>query len=177
MDSFIDNLKFRKNLVIVINNKWSVDQLCSIYLAKIFLSLKLNVDVKIISNYFSGSEIFLLNDYICEKKDIIFEFEPTTKTINITEIGNTTFQKIVNINTNSFTDYFYDLIIKNDFVIDKEIIGFYTLLGYKFSTLYNEENEKNKRIFKLFKILTDEEFYTLEYNVDQVVERIDNYVL
>lgn len=173
MEFFFDNKKV-KNIVIYIDNFYSVDELCACVLAKIFFSLKYKISVKIVSLNFKGSEIFIINDYEISKKDAILYFNSPKNQIKVNYL-NTKFK--FNLEQENITMYFYNLIVKYNYLIDLEIIGFYSLLSLK-CTYFNNKNQKEikQTYLKLLKIMNSEQFYTLEYNVDQVVNSLDNYI-
>lgn len=173
MEFFFDN-KNVKNIVIYIDNFYSVDELCACVLAKIYFSLKYKTSVKIVSSSFSGSEIFIVNNYEISKKDTILNFNSQKNQITVSYLNSEYKFKLTQEN---ITMYFYNLIVKYNYLVDFEIIGFYSLLSLK-CTYFNNMNQKEveQTYLKLLKIMNSEQFYTLEYNVDQVVNSLDNYM-
>lgn len=163
-----------KTIFININKYYSVDILCSCVLAKIFLSLKCNCKVVIVSKYFQGSSIFLLSQKKKTKKDINLSFDMFSKNIIVQNQ-----EQIIEfeVDTNTLSEYFFNLIVKYNYVIDYELIGFYTLVGMKTSLGILNDKQKKQTYLKLLKIMNKEQFYTLEYNVDQLIEKIDMYVV
>lgn len=170
METYFDDKKIRNNIVIKIGSYWSVDELCSIYLLKIFLALKYNKDVYICSSHFKGSEIFLVSDYEVDNKDVV---------INVDCVNNTLIvdNEKIKVTCFSLSEYFFKLLVKYDFIVDYELIGFYTLLSYKLTTLNLNQDKQKLKFLKLLNIMNEESFYTLEHNVDQVVEKLDDYMV
>lgn len=173
MEFFFDNKKV-ENIVIYIDNFYSVDELCACVLAKIYFSLKYKTSVKIVSSNFDGSEIFIVNNYEISKKDAILHFNSQKNQIQVNFLNS---EVKFDLTQENITMYFYNLIVKYNYLVDFEIIGFYSLLSLK-CTHFNNMNQKEveQTYLKLLKIMNSEQFYTLEYNVDQVVNYLDNYM-
>lgn len=169
---FNEELFENSNIVIQIGEFWTIDQLCASVLAKIFLSLKCKTKVFINSTSFQGSDIFLVNNCDVSDNDWIISFDN-----NQIQVKNKKETKCFLVEQEIISLYFYNLIVKYNYVIDYEIVGFYTLVALKTSLYLEDEKQKQQNYLKLLKIMNEEQFYTLEYNVDQLIEKVDNFVI
>ena len=168
----LEKLSLTKNVNINIGQQRNVDQMCSTILLKIYLTLEYNCEVRIISNIFLGNELFPINKKPFLNKQTDIWINSVNKEIIFDNQKNG--KRKVKIKSITISDYIFTLIYLKNFVIDKELIGFYTILSLK----YNLDNKKYNEIkVKLLNILTDNELNILDSNVEKIIDNISNFMV
>lgn len=171
MKDLFNKINHRNLAVIEVSNLSNVDELCSTILLKIYLSLKYNYNVKITSKYLLGSDIFHFDSYEKKKNDAIFKIDPLDRKITMSVFNNNYEEKI---NSLTISDYLYTLLFINDYIIDKDIISFYTILSLKCTISDNKYNEIR---IKLRNIIEEKDLKILEENIKIVIENLSKYMI